>query len=424
MNDKLKMISCTFAGIMIGGLTVVGANQAIQAIQNTNIKISLNGVIQEFKDETTGEIQYPITYNDRTYLPLRNVAQLSGLVVDYDSSTNTAILTNKNEQKTDNQTQKTNNKTGTFFDVRGNGYLGISDSEGAAIDGYINYNDSIVKNTSELFAITDYTIEYKINDDKTISIIGVQGISNEELKTKLSEANKNDSKKLETEGIGKFSIMQDDNYVVIEGIANNSGTRGYVDYGSNESVVSSTKELFDIYNKRVGFKKYDNNSVVIVKVYDDSEILEEKDMLISENNIGYIESLDKKGNIVLITDGKKVKGTVNYNGDFSMVSDYDNLMDFYEKDLKYSVYQDDVIVITGNQKDVANTSTGVIDRLGLDGGVVIKGDKGGLVGTGVDYDKSIVKNEEELKGLIGKRVKYIWAEADKLTITRVLDLEK
>ena len=95
MNNNLKVVLGTVAGIMIGGLTVVGANQAIQAIQNTEIKVSLNGQVQEFKDETTGEIQYPITYHDRTYLPLRNVANLAGLNVDYDLNTNTAILNNK-----------------------------------------------------------------------------------------------------------------------------------------------------------------------------------------------------------------------------------------------------------------------------------------------------------------------------------------
>lgn len=92
MNNNLKIILGTVAGIMIGGLTVVGANQAIQALQNTDIKISLNGQVQKFKDETTGEVQYPITYHDRTYLPLRNIAQLAGLNVDYDNNTNTALL--------------------------------------------------------------------------------------------------------------------------------------------------------------------------------------------------------------------------------------------------------------------------------------------------------------------------------------------
>ena len=94
MNNNLKVVCGTLAGFVLGGLTVVGANQAIQAIQNTDIKISLNGEVQEFKDESTGERQYPITYNDRTYLPLRNVANLAGLNVDYDNATNTALLSN------------------------------------------------------------------------------------------------------------------------------------------------------------------------------------------------------------------------------------------------------------------------------------------------------------------------------------------
>ena len=93
-NNNFKLVSGLIAGMLIGGATIVYANQAIQALQNTEIKVSLNGQVQTFKDETTGEVQYPITYHDRTYLPLRNVARLSGLDVDYDENTNTAILNN------------------------------------------------------------------------------------------------------------------------------------------------------------------------------------------------------------------------------------------------------------------------------------------------------------------------------------------
>lgn len=102
-NEKRKFgfTSGIIVGIMIGGATIVCANQAIQAIQNTEIKVSLNGQIQEFKDETTGEVQYPITYQDRTYLPLRNVAQLTGLNVDYDSQSNTAILNTETNDETE-----------------------------------------------------------------------------------------------------------------------------------------------------------------------------------------------------------------------------------------------------------------------------------------------------------------------------------
>lgn len=82
-------------GIAIAGMSLVLANSEIQAILNDQIKITLNGQIQEFRDETTNELQYPITYHDRTYLPLRNVATLAGLDVNYDSDTNTALLNQK-----------------------------------------------------------------------------------------------------------------------------------------------------------------------------------------------------------------------------------------------------------------------------------------------------------------------------------------
>ena len=81
-------------GLTVAGASLVLANSQIQAILNDQIKVTLNGQLQEFKDETTNEIQYPITYHDRTYLPLRTVANLVGIDVDYDANTNTAILEN------------------------------------------------------------------------------------------------------------------------------------------------------------------------------------------------------------------------------------------------------------------------------------------------------------------------------------------
>ncbi len=89
---KKDNIIIAVASFILGSATIVGANQAIQAMQNTEIKISLNGEIQTFKDETTGEVQYPITFHNRTYLPLRNIAQLSELDVDYDANNNEAKL--------------------------------------------------------------------------------------------------------------------------------------------------------------------------------------------------------------------------------------------------------------------------------------------------------------------------------------------
>ena len=85
-----------FAGLAVGlaiaGASIVLANSQIQAIINDQIKVKLDGSTQEFRDETTNEIQYPITYHDRTYLPLRTVANLVGVQVDYDEESKTAIL--------------------------------------------------------------------------------------------------------------------------------------------------------------------------------------------------------------------------------------------------------------------------------------------------------------------------------------------
>ena len=82
-------------GLIVAGASLVLANSQIQAILNDQIRVTLNGQVQEFKDETTNETQYPITYHDRTYLPLRTVANLVGVEVDYDAINNTAMLTNE-----------------------------------------------------------------------------------------------------------------------------------------------------------------------------------------------------------------------------------------------------------------------------------------------------------------------------------------
>ena len=90
-------------GLTIAGATFVLANSQIQAILNDQIKVTLDGQLQVFKDEITNETQYPITYHDRTYLPLRTVANLVGVNVDYDAESNTAMLTT-NSQDTNNIT--------------------------------------------------------------------------------------------------------------------------------------------------------------------------------------------------------------------------------------------------------------------------------------------------------------------------------
>jgi len=86
-------------GLIIASATIVFANSQIQALLNTEVKLMLNGNWKEFKDETTNEIQYPITYKGRTYLPLRNLANIFGANIDYESETKTIILETSNYQE-------------------------------------------------------------------------------------------------------------------------------------------------------------------------------------------------------------------------------------------------------------------------------------------------------------------------------------
>ena len=55
---------------------------SIQALLNDQISLKINGEIKTMSDATTGEREYPITYKDRTYIPLRSVATLLGMNVD------------------------------------------------------------------------------------------------------------------------------------------------------------------------------------------------------------------------------------------------------------------------------------------------------------------------------------------------------
>lgn len=84
-------------GLTIAGASLVFANSQIQAILNDQINLKINGEIKTMSDATTGEREYPLTYKDRTYIPLRSVATLLGMDVDYDNITNTAIINSRKD---------------------------------------------------------------------------------------------------------------------------------------------------------------------------------------------------------------------------------------------------------------------------------------------------------------------------------------
>ena len=72
---RFKFVLGLAAGLLLGSTIIVGANQTIQALLNDEITIIFDDVAVDLKDEVTGSTLYPITYNDRTYLPVRKISK-------------------------------------------------------------------------------------------------------------------------------------------------------------------------------------------------------------------------------------------------------------------------------------------------------------------------------------------------------------
>ena len=93
-------------GVVLTGASLVLANSQIQAILNDQISLKINGEVKIMSDATTGQREYPITYKDRTYIPLRSVATLLGMEVDYDDVTKTAIINSKSNDEELNENKQ------------------------------------------------------------------------------------------------------------------------------------------------------------------------------------------------------------------------------------------------------------------------------------------------------------------------------
>lgn len=154
-------------GVVLTGASLVSANSQIQAILNNQIKVTLNGQVQEFKDETTNETQYPITYKDRTYLPLRTVANLVGVDVDYDANSNTAILKTKDyvEAKDNSYIFPTSSTVEITTDLSN---MSVDELELAKNEIFARYGyDFSVKTFADYFSNKSW---YKKIDGKKVSV--------------------------------------------------------------------------------------------------------------------------------------------------------------------------------------------------------------------------------------------------------------
>ncbi|MFI3226896.1 MAG: hypothetical protein R3Y09_05710 [Clostridia bacterium] len=89
-RTQLFLLAATLCVGFVTGVTA-STNETITATLNRTISILHNGSYQTFYD-ANGDVVYPISYNGTTYLPVRSVAGLVDLDVDYDATTETVIL--------------------------------------------------------------------------------------------------------------------------------------------------------------------------------------------------------------------------------------------------------------------------------------------------------------------------------------------
>ena len=87
----IVMLAVVMLFAFTAGVFAAPAVEQITASLAADIKITLNGDSWQPKDADGSDL-YPIIYNDRTYLPVRAVAEALGIKVNWDESTRTVIL--------------------------------------------------------------------------------------------------------------------------------------------------------------------------------------------------------------------------------------------------------------------------------------------------------------------------------------------
>lgn len=104
---KRKLTLSLFAVLVLlftfsAGMLAASNLEEIKAYLNKEVKIQLNGELWQPKDQA-GNVQYPITYNGSTYLPVRAVGEALGVEIGWDGATKTVII---GEFSTENTTQE------------------------------------------------------------------------------------------------------------------------------------------------------------------------------------------------------------------------------------------------------------------------------------------------------------------------------
>lgn len=173
-------------GIFIGSTMTVFASQLLTNVYlNDGLRISINGEVKTMTDASTGAVEYPLTYRDRTYIPLRSVATLLGYEVGYDADSNTAMIYDKGymptktETKTETKTDTVNYSMGSWNgNVYSNSFLGFKFTMPSGWTRYTNEQinelyQGVLTNNQDLFKLDTAELKKAIEESSVFYVFAI-----------------------------------------------------------------------------------------------------------------------------------------------------------------------------------------------------------------------------------------------------------
>ncbi len=92
-KNFIKLLCIALAVLLLGAVALAASEslKTISAYLNYAVTVKYNGEEQKMYDANAERV-YPITYNGTTYLPVRALADLFGIAVDWDGENNAVLL--------------------------------------------------------------------------------------------------------------------------------------------------------------------------------------------------------------------------------------------------------------------------------------------------------------------------------------------
>jgi len=201
---RKKVVALALASVMmVGG--VVGAATAYQtftATQRPDIKVIMDGKIQDYKD-ANGNTVYPVIINGTTYLPLRPIANSFGKDVHWNNDTQTITLGEPQPINLVDVAELKNSYVDESSKVKGEEYLtfsnigdiGVSYQSAVKLKFYewgssaiLNLNSSYNKLSCSILATADAQIKI-LNKATGVAIVDREVKANEIIELKDLDIN-------------------------------------------------------------------------------------------------------------------------------------------------------------------------------------------------------------------------------------------